>query len=70
MPPATKMSAGQLAEIPVHVSATSQTPVDARQTVLLDANASAGHADDVPVQVSATSQTPVDARQTVPEAAS
>src|SRR5262245_2391994 len=58
-------SAGQDAEPPVHVSATSHWPAAARQTVDGGANASVGHAAAAPVQLSATSQTPVDARQTV-----
>jgi hypothetical protein len=58
-------SAGQVTEVPVQVSAASQVAADARQTVLLDWNASAGHAEDVPGQFSAASQTSAWARQTV-----
>jgi hypothetical protein len=59
-------SAGQLAELPVQLSATSQAPVDARQTVEDGAKWSAGQVALDPVQVSATSQTPAAARQTAP----
>jgi hypothetical protein len=52
----------------VQFSATSHTPAEGRQTVLLAANPSAGHVAELPVQVSATSQTPADARHTVPAA--
>src|SRR5262249_44923708 len=58
--------AGHAAPVPVHVSATSQTPEAARQTVPATTNRSAGHDAAVPVHVSATSQTPAAARQTVP----
>src|SRR5262245_45826630 len=60
-----KRSAGQLALLPVQVSATSHGPASGRQTVVLDTKASAGHAALLPVQVSATSHTPADARHTV-----
>jgi hypothetical protein len=60
-----KRSAGQLALLPVQVSATSHGPASGRQTVVLDRKASGGHAALLPVQVSATSHTPADFRQTV-----
>src|SRR5438445_12673085 len=59
-------SAGQSLLVPSHVSATSQTPADGRQTVPAGLFASAGQVELVPVQVSAGSQTPAEARQTVP----
>jgi len=55
---------------PVQVSATSQAPAAARQTVPAAASWSAGQAEDEPVQVSATSQALAAARQVVPAAAS
>ena len=58
-------SAGQAADDPEQVSAASQGPAAARQTVELDANALAGHDAELPEQVSATSQAPAAARQTV-----
>src|SRR5438309_1572595 len=61
-----KASAGQSLLVPSHVSATSQTPADGRQTVPAGLFASAGQVELVPVQVSAGSQTPAEARQTVP----
>jgi hypothetical protein len=60
------VSAGQLAEVPVQVSATSHSPAAARQTVVDGARASDGQVSVVPSQVSATSQLPAAARQTVP----
>jgi hypothetical protein len=57
--------AGHAAPEPVQLSATSQAPVDERQTVLDGWNASAGHAPLAPVQFSATSQTSALDRQTV-----
>jgi hypothetical protein len=59
-----KPSAGHEAEAPLQVSATSQTPADARH-VFPDVNESAGQLVDEPVQLSAVSQTPAEARQTV-----
>ena len=59
-------SAGQLADVPVQVSAVSHWSAAARQTVGDDANLSAGQVRAVPLQVSATSQAPAEARQTVP----
>ena len=60
-------SAPQVLLDPSQVSAVSQTPAEARQTVVLDATASPGHAALAPVQDSATSQAPVAARHSVPE---
>jgi hypothetical protein len=50
----------------VHFSATSHTPLAARQTTVFAMNVSVGHAGDVPVHDSATSQLPADARHVVP----
>src|SRR5207248_784374 len=55
-----------LALVPVHCSASSHSPAEARQTVVDDLKASAGHAVLEPVQVSSTSQKPAAARQTAP----
>jgi hypothetical protein len=66
VPLAFLMSAGQLAAVPLQVSAISHSPPAARQTVDVGAKPSAGQVVLVPVQVSATSQAPADARQTVP----
>src|SRR5690349_910238 len=44
VPAATKPSAGQVAELPVQFSATSQTPAEGRHTVDEFWNASAGQA--------------------------
>jgi hypothetical protein len=66
VPFAAKPSVGQLAELPLQFSATSQLLAAERQTVLDDANASAGQAVAVPLQVSATSHVPLAVRQTVP----
>jgi hypothetical protein len=53
-------------EEPVQVSATSQAPLAARQTVVDEAGLSAGHVGLEPVQVSAPrSQVPASGRQTV-----
>jgi hypothetical protein len=49
----------------VQFSATSQTPAELRQTVLVEANESPGQFPDAPVQCSATSQTPAELRQIV-----
>ena len=51
--------------MPVHVSATSQTPVDERHTNVFGWSWSVGQAVDEPSQVSAMSQTPAEVRQTV-----
>src|SRR5690606_16726534 len=58
--------AGQLAEEPVQVSATSQTSAAARQVKLDGRNAFAGQLPEEPVQVSATSQSPAEARHVWP----
>ena len=63
---ARKPSAGQAAAAPVQFSAESQTPADARQTVLAARKPSVGQATAEPSHVSATSQTPAEARHTVP----
>src|SRR5205823_14670644 len=59
-------SAGQLGPVPVHISAGSHSPADARQTPKLGSNMSLGQVLLVPVQVSSTSHGPADARQTAP----
>jgi hypothetical protein len=59
-------SAGQLADVPVQVSAASHTSTAARQRVVEGRNPSAGQVTAVPLHVSATSHTPFAARQTVP----
>jgi len=66
VPVARTVSAGQLALVPVQVSALSHSLTAARQTVLDGWKASAGHVVLVPVHVSATSQGPADARHTAP----
>src|SRR2546426_26004 len=60
------MSAGHAALDPVQLSATSQGPAEARQTVDDVAKPSAGQIVLVPVQVSATSHGPAAARQVAP----
>jgi hypothetical protein len=65
VPLASFASDGQLAELPVQLSATSHWPLEGRQTVVDGRNESAGHAADEPLQVSARSQAPAAARQTV-----
>jgi hypothetical protein len=59
------VSAGQLALVPLHASATSQLPAAARHTVPAATFTSAGQLADVPEHVSATSQLPAAARHTV-----
>jgi hypothetical protein len=54
-----------VALLPVHVSATSHGPAEARHTVVAGANPSAGHVALLPVHVSATSHGPAEARHTV-----
>jgi len=61
------VSEGHAALDPVQLSATSQDPAEARQTVDEEAKPFAGQVAPVPVQVSATSQGPDEARQTVLE---
>ena len=59
-------SAGQLAEVPVHVSAKSHSPAAARHTVVEGWKPSAGQVTAVPLHVSTTSHAPAEARHTVP----
>src|SRR3989441_1210636 len=61
-----RTSAGQLALVPLHCSAGSQTPVEARQMVVAGWKASGGQATAEPSQVSARSHTSATARQTLP----
>jgi len=61
-------SPGHAALEPVQLSVASQTPAEARHTVLEGRKVFAGHAAPVPLQVSATSQTPAEARHSVPAA--
>ena len=53
-----KLSAGQVAVVPVQLSGTSHSPAPLRQTVELGERMSAGHTGVVPVQFSAGSQVP------------
>jgi len=55
---ATNRLEGQATEEPVQVSATSQTPVEARHTKVAGLSKSVGQVALEPVQVSATSHTP------------
>ena len=55
--------------MPVHSSATSQTPAEERHTVPLAMKRSGGQVAEMPVHVSATSQTPTEGRHTVPAGA-
>ena len=59
-------SAGHAADEPVHASAGSQAPADARHSVPPTTNPSAGQKALLPVQLSARSQTSADARQIPP----
>src|SRR6266404_3464703 len=61
---AARTSAGQLALVPLHCSAGSQAPVEARQVVAAGWKASGGQATEEPSQVSARSHTPAAGRQT------
>src|SRR5437667_213852 len=63
-----RMSAGHVALVPLHCSAGSQAPVEARQVAVAGWNASGGQAAAAPSQVSATSQSPAAGRQTAPTA--
>ena len=63
--PATSASVGHAALDPVHASATSQTPTEARHTVPAAVKVLPGHAALDPPQVSCGSQTPAEARHTV-----
>lgn len=58
-------SVGHAAAEPVHFSATSHAPADARHVTVLASNAFAGQLAELPVQVSAMSHTPALARHTV-----
>src|SRR5437867_2809316 len=62
-----RTSAGHAALVPLHCSAGSQAPVEARQMAVAGWNASGGQATEEPSQLSATSQSPADGRQTAPE---
>ena len=64
VPLATKPSAGHALLTPSQLSATSQTPVDARHWAVLFA--SLGQNFDDPLHASVRSQTPAEARQVVP----
>src|SRR6478735_2977830 len=64
VPLATKPSAGHPLLTPSQLSATSQTPVDARHWAVL--LASLGQVLPEPLQTSTESQTPAEARQVVP----
>src|SRR6187549_2573227 len=64
VPLATKPSAGQALPTPSQLSATSQTPVEARHCAVL--LASLGQNFDDPSHASVRSQTPAEARQVVP----
>jgi hypothetical protein len=61
-------SAPQVAELPLHASATSQSPAEGRQVVPALTRTSFGQVVVEPVQLSATSQSPPDARHTVDDA--
>src|SRR5438094_634829 len=65
-----RTSAGHVALVPLHCSAGSQAPVEARQMALAGWNASGGQATAAPSQDSATSQSPAAGRQTAPEGCS
>src|SRR5207244_7475594 len=62
-----KRSVGQVALVPVQVSAMSHSFVAVRHTVLADRKPLAGQVVLVPVQVSATSHGPATARHVAPE---
>jgi hypothetical protein len=66
VPLATLPSAGQTVEFPVQFSATSHSPADGRQTVVVGWKTSPGQESLVPVQVSAASQTSTAGRQVSP----
>src|SRR5438105_3084059 len=61
-----KPLAGHEAALPLQTSATSHSPLEARQVTDVPAYASTGHADERPLQVSATSQIPEAARHVLP----
>jgi hypothetical protein len=66
VPLAVKPSAGQLADVPEHLSAGSHSPAEARQVVALVLKMSAGQVADVPVHFSSASQTPFAPRHVTP----
>ena len=55
---------GQLGPLPGQLSATSQSPADARHTTELDLYTLDGQLGPLPGQLSATSQSPADVRHT------
>ncbi len=57
---------GQDTLVPVHVSARSHSPLEARHSVPEARNPSEGQASAVPSHLSSTSQAPTEARQTAP----
>src|SRR5439155_1088985 len=59
-------SAGQLALVPVQLSAGSHSPADERHWVNAGRKPSTGHVELVPVHVSTASHAPAAARQTAP----
>ncbi len=68
-------SLGQKGDVPVHVSATSQKPVESRHTVVADSNSSVGQptarqpkrgSSIIHTHISATSQDPAEDLQTLP----
>ena len=59
-------SAGQLALVPVQLSAGSHSPADERHSVNAGRKPSTGHVELVPVHVSTASHAPAAARQTAP----
>src|SRR5213595_1975989 len=61
---AARTSAGQLALVPLHCSAGSQAPVEARQVVAAGSKAFGGQATEEPSQVSARSHAPAAGRHT------
>jgi hypothetical protein len=69
VPAAANVSPGQVVDVPLQVSATSQMLCAGRQTVPAGARASAGQVADVPEQVSGASHPLATGRQTVPAAA-
>jgi len=66
MPDPPAPSTGHVAEVPEQFSATSQTPIEGRHTVVDGAKPLVGQVDDVPLQTSGTSHAPAAARHSVP----
>ena len=64
VPSGAPRSIGQAADVPLQLSATSQTPAELRQTVPFDFKVSAGQVLLEPSQLSATSHPPAALRQT------